>query len=284
MKPGAVCDDRPGRETTMRLAVGIMLALGAVASRSVAADPAPTPADFKLVLARFDAGPNPVDRAEMLVHGGRAYQWSPEATEILVVDPVQSRCELLDLRRKTMTRVAFRSLDAYTAALHKVIAAKAKKLVDQGGKANEIAAQMSRDLIEPRFSASFDPKADRLHLTNASVTIDALGVADPDAARLALIALSQAALIKLSALREPEAIPPFNRLVTLATLTSKYKLRPVEMTFLYRLAGPPLKARWTFRLVESLTPNELKAIQRLDGFREKAKLLPYNEYEDGHDD
>src|SRR5205823_5796012 len=163
--------------------------------------------------------------------------WSPEATEILVEDPINARCELLDLRRKVMTRVAFRSLDAYTAALHKVIAAKAKKLEGQGGKANEVAAQMSRDLIEPTFSATFDPKADHLHLSNSSVTIDARGVADSDARRVALIAQSQAALIKLSALREPEAIPPFNRLVTLATLTGKYKLRPVELTFLYRLAG-----------------------------------------------
>src|SRR5437764_92373 len=95
----------PEGGTTMRLAVGIVLALGAGPAWSAAADSPPAPADFKLAITRFNAGPDPVETAEMIAHDGRAYQWSPEATEILVVDPVNARCELLDLRRKVMTRV-----------------------------------------------------------------------------------------------------------------------------------------------------------------------------------
>ena len=60
----------------------------------------------------------------------------------------------------------------------------------------------------------------------------------PDPARLALIAESLASLAKLESFRNPADAPPYARLDTLAALAGARKLRPVEMSILFRRAGP----------------------------------------------
>ena len=111
-----------------------------------------------------------------------------------------------------------------------------------------MAAAKSRDLIDPHFTATFDASARRLRLTNKSVEVDAQGETEPDGLRLALISQTLAALVKLDSLRDPQGIPPFPRLEALEALTAGHRLRPSELTFLYRLSGPPQKLRWTYRL------------------------------------
>jgi hypothetical protein len=53
------------------------------------------------------------------------------------------------------------------------------------------------------------------------------------------------------------------------------------MSFLYRLAGPPVRLRWTYELLNGLTDRDQIALARLDKFQVQAKLVTFDEYEKG---
>ena len=97
--------------------------------------------------------------------------------------------------------------------------------------------------------------------------------------RLALIVTALDALIKLTAVRDPETIPPFIRLDTVHSLIVGHQLRPTELAFTYRLAGPPRKHRWTYRLVDTLTPRELEALNRIARLRATIPFIPFDRYD-----
>ncbi len=238
-----------------------VLALLVVIRTSGGAEPVPVqPADFKLVIERFGVQKEPLGTAELVVHRGRAFHFVSGADlEVIVFEPSTARLELVDLDHKTRSDVSLKKLDTFVEKLHGAIATANAKRDARGGKANQVAAAMSRDLIDPHFTANYDTSAHRLRLTNRSVEVEARGEAESDQPRLALIAQMLTALAKLESLRDPQGIPPFARLEVLEAMTAGHRLRPAELTFLYRLAGPPRKFRWTYRLEPKLTEREVEA-------------------------
>ena len=241
---------------------------------------APALADFKLAIAFYGVYKEPITTAELIVRGGTAFYFASEAPEeILIVNPANSRVELLDLERKIQAEIGFARLDEKLAILHRAIATAIRNQEEAGGRSNRISAEMSRALNDPGLAETFDPATSRLRLTNSTVIVDATGVPEPDAARLAMIDTALTSLVKLAAIRDPEAIPPFIRLDSLHALTTGHHLRPTELAFTYRLAGPPRKHRWTYQLVDTFTPRELVALPHLARLRSSSPFVPFERYE-----
>ncbi len=240
----------------------------------------PIPADFKLMIQLYGAGQSPLSGAELVIRKGVAYEFvNDEPEEITIIEPDRARLFLLDLKRKIQTELSARELDNALARIHQRITASIEAQEKAGGKANRIAASMNRNLCEPRLSITRDPAAHRLRLTNPSIEIDALGVPEPDQARVMSIVNSLAAFAKLAALREPENVSPFAYLETLAALGPGEHLRPTEIILLFRLAGPPRKVRWEFKLVPTLTDREREAISRIDHFRSTTQFVRFDRYD-----
>jgi hypothetical protein len=260
--------------------LALIIVSGIRAPASVRAQQAAAPADFKLAIAFYGVGKEPITTAELVVHGGITYLFASESPEeIVIFEPSAARLEFLDLDRRIQAEVMMDKLETMQAMLHKTIAAEIRKREEGGGRANRLAAEMSRSLIDPRLTETYDPAARHVRLTNPTVTVDATGEPEPDPARLVLIDATLTALIKLSSARDPQAIPPFIRLDALHALTVGHHLRPTELSFLYRLAGPPRRHRWTYRLVNSLTERELEALNRVIRLRERTRYVPFNRYE-----
>jgi hypothetical protein len=255
---------------------------------ALAAEPAPpppslkaiAPADFKLAIAFYGLRKEPITTSELIVHGGTAYHFACESpAEIVIINPNDRRVELLDLERRVQAEISFVKLDEKQTTLHRAIAGAIRKQEEAGGRSNRLSAEMSRALNDPDLTETFDPASSRLVLTNPAVTAEATGAPDPDMSRLALIVTALDALIKLTAVRDPETIPPFIRLDTVHALIVGHQLRPTELAFTYRLAGPPRKHRWTYRLVDTLTTRELEALNRVGRIRSNTKFIPFDRYE-----
>jgi hypothetical protein len=263
--------------TVLALTLGLGIARGADAPTG----PGRAPADFKVVVAMYGIRKEPIMTTELVARHGRVFQFNSDApAEVIIHDPPTERIELLDMDRMVQAELTWKVLDEAQDRLRKAIAQAIEKREKEGGRANRIAAAMSRDLLDPRLSASFDAKTNHLRLINPSVEIDASGEPEGDAARLPLIASTLATSIKLESARNVEQIPPFARLETLRALISERHLRPTEATFLYHLAGPPRKFRWTYRLVPSLTERETEALSRINRLREKASRVRYDRYQE----
>ena len=117
---------------------------------------------------------------------------------------------------------------------------------------------------------------------------------NPEAARLAginvrlhttlLYALSGlccgigAIMLTAQATSAQAAMANLYELDAIAALAGDRKLRPTELSFLYRLAGPPMRLRRTYRLVPSLTDREREAIDRIEQLREVAPVVRYERY------
>lgn len=246
------------------------------ASASGAAEPAP----FKLVISMYGAGSEPVWKSELVFVKGKAFQFVDEpALEVIVNDPATARMELLDLSRRVRCDFTLKQLQQFQVNLHDAIAASCARREAEGGRANEVEAAMSRDLIDPHLTKTYDAKTRRLTLANHTVQIEAIGEPEVDPSRLGLIGASLNALVQLETRRDPQKIPPFVRLETYRTLIAEHHLRPTEITFLYRLKGPPRKLRWKYRLVSELTARELEAIARVEFMRERCSLTRYERFE-----
>jgi hypothetical protein len=260
---------------------GLVLGLGAVLGADAPKGPGFPPDDFKIVVAMYGIRKEPIMTAELVVRRGRVFQFNSDAkAEVIIHDPPTERIELFDMDRMVQTDLTWKMLDEAADRLRKAIAQAIEKREKEGGRANRVSAAMSRNLTDPNFLITFDSKANHLRLTNPSVEVDAFGVPDRDAARLQIVASTLASSIKLESARSVEHIPPFPRLETLKFLIADHHLRPTEATFLYRLAGPPQKLRWTYRLVPNLTERELEALSRINRLREKASHLRYERYEE----
>jgi hypothetical protein len=270
--------------------VCLALVFGAscVASEARAADlpapppsiQAPPPADFKLAIAFYGIRKEPITSAELIVRSGTAYYFASESPEeIVIINPTNRRIELLDLERKIQAEMPFARLEEKQKALHRAIAGAIQQQEEAGGRSNRVSAEMSRALNDPALAETYDPATSRVQLQNSAVTVDATGAPEPDAARLTLIDTALGSLIQLASARDAEAIPPFIRLDALHALTVGHHLRPTELAFTYRLAGPPRKHRWTYQLVESLTARELLALDRVARLRTNTPFVPFERYE-----
>lgn len=263
------------------VAVAVLCLAGAwgIGAEPSAKPAAAVPPDFKLVIGEYGAAKEPVGTLELIFRRGLAYQFaSGPLLEVIIHDPGARRVELVDLKRKLRTEVTEPQLETFQTKLHDAIAASCARREKLGGRANEVAATMSRRLIDPNFTRAYDPSTRQLRLTNPTVAVDAHGDPEADAARLARIASTLVALIRLESMRDPEAIPPFARLETLHDLTADHHLRPTEVSILYRLAGPPERNRWTFTLVPKLTEREVEAIARLGTLMDRCQFMRFDRY------
>ena len=247
----------------------VVTSTAAAAGDSPATGPnAPDPKDFKLVINLFGVQKAPVARAELVIRKGVSYQFITEdPEEVTIIDPRQSRLHLLDLKRQIQTEVTRKQLDDGLGRVRERVSDEIERQEKAGGKNNRVLAAISRDLIDPRFVEAFDGPSRRLRLSNAAVEIDALGEPEADPVRLSTIVECLGAIAKLSALREPDNMPPFARLDAFRALSSGHGLRPTEISVLYRLTGPPRRLRWTYQLVPSLTDREREAISQVDRMR-----------------
>lgn len=237
------------------------------------------PADYKLVIALYGVAKEPLSKSELVVHKGRGYLFNPgPPLEVVIHDPLADRLEIIDLKRRIRTEISFKSLEEYGDQLHKAISTATAKREALGGKGNLIAAAMSRDLIDPRFSALYDPATHRLRLTNPTIEVEARGEPDPDESRLLSIQNTLAALARMDSVRDPQDVPPFPRLDTLRALMTEHRLRPTELAFVFRLAGVPRKLRWTYRMEPTLTKRELEAIATVEAIYERSRFARFKRY------
>jgi hypothetical protein len=232
------------------------------------------------LVAFYGVKKDPITTAELVFREGTAYYFASESPEeIVIVNPADKRVELFDLDRRIQAEMTLSKLEQKQQILHQSIAAAIKKQEEAGGRSNRVSAEMSRALNDPALAETFDPASSHLRLTNSVVTVDATGEPEPDAIRLAQIDTALKVLIKLAAARDPEAIPPFIRLDAVHALTVGHHLRPLEVAFTYRLAGPPRKHRWTYRLAPTLTARELEALNRVARLRVSTPFVPFERYE-----
>jgi hypothetical protein len=235
--------------------------------------------DFKLEIRFFGPQKGALASADLIVRNGIAYEFASELPdEVIIIEPTRSRIVLLDLERRLQTEIGAKQLDASLGKLYSATLAAIERREKSGTRADKVAAAMSRDLIDPRFKTQPDPDPHRLILSNPSVEIRTESVDEPDLYRLQMIMNSLAALNKLSAVREPDAIPPFTRIAALRAVSDTGKQRPIEMSCLYRLAGPPRRLRWTYKLAE-VTERESNALKTLDALRLKLKYVTLEEYD-----
>jgi hypothetical protein len=259
----------------------VLSLLAFLSMTAVAAETPPGPADFKLTIELFGVQKPAIARAELVVRNGLAYQFvSDVPDEVTIVESGMARVQLLDLKRRLLTEVSDRQLDAALVRTRQQALARVDAQVKAGGKANRVSAAMTRDLFDPRFQSDYVAGSHRLRLTNPTVEIDASGEPDADPARLSAIHAGLATVAKLDALREPDGLPPFTRLDAFDAISVGHRLRPTEISVLYRLAGTPKRLRWTYQLVPRLTARENEAIARVDRMRVDARFLPFDRYEE----
>ncbi len=240
--------------------------------------PTPVPADFRLSVESFGAGQEPVYTDEIVVRSGRIYVISTLTKEVTIIEPSRSSLELLDIGRRVQTELSFEKLDEGMVKLKGSLLATVEKLEKQGGRGKMLEARMTRDLFETKLELTADPKLNRVKLKNPAVEVDAEGEPEADAARLAYVTSALVNIARLGAYRTPNDLPPFVELETIAALTGERTLRPVSITYLYRLAGPPQKLRRKYKLVPTLTAREVEAIKRVDQLRQVARSLRYDQY------
>ena len=215
----------------------------------------------------------------MIARQGRLYSFLSDSNEVTVLDLTTGAVELLDLKKMIATELSGKQLGERFEILRKALTIATEKREKLGGRGNEIAAKMSRDLIEPHLQNDLATGFGRLAMTNPSVELELVGEPEPDADRLEAVANILTILLRLAAIRDPEALPPFANLEAVSTLTRDHKHRPAEMSILYRLAGPPRKYRWTYRLEPSLAPREIESLSRINALLARAKVIRFERYE-----
>ncbi len=252
--------------------------LAVLATTGADGPPTAVPGDFRLQVASYGLGKEPVYTEEIVVRSGRAYVLPSNSKEVVIIEPARGRLEILDVGRRIQAEVSFTALDASVAKLKASLREVAEGLERKGGRANEIEAKMARNLFEPNLAIGATSKPNRLRLTNPAVEIDAEGEPEPDAPRLSMIAAVLGSIARLGAFRTPQDLPPFAELEAIAALTGERRQRPTELVYLYRLAGPPRKFRRTYKLNPTLTDREVEAIARVDRLREVAPSVRYERY------
>ena len=259
--------------------VGLATALTLLASAgSPGQEPRPAPADFKLKVAEYGLGREPVSTSEIVFRKGRAYVFSSDSKEVIIVEPQQKRVDLVDVGRMVQSEVSFASLDEGLDKVRLTLRRAAEEREKAGGRGNVLEAKMTRDLFETALAVAPGSGPGRVRLTNPAVEVEATGEPDLDEARLAMVADVLGSIARLGAYRSPNDLPPFAELAAIAALTGERRLRPTEVSYLYRLAGPPKKFRRTYRFVLTLTDREVEAVSRISRLQESAPNLRYPRY------
>ncbi|WP_435010295.1 hypothetical protein P12x_001547 [Tundrisphaera lichenicola] len=240
--------------------------------------PAGNPADFKLLVAGYGLAKDPVYTEELVAISGRIYLFASNSHEIYVIDPSKSKVDFLDLERRLQSSITYAQIEEGQGRVRKTLAGAIEQREKSGKRADQIEADMTRNLAEPRLKIIEEAGSGRLQLSNPSVEVIAKGDPEADPGRLDLISRCLTTIARLGAFLTPNDLPPFVEIETIAAMTGPRKLRPTEISYLYRLAGPPQKFRRTYRLVDSLTDRDREAIRRIERFRESAPIVRYEKY------
>lgn len=257
----------------------LLVGIAVLASPATAqGPPAGVAADFKILVAAYGLARDPIYTEEMVAISGRVYQFMSLSHEVVIIEPIRSRVDLLDLDRKLQSEVTFGQLDEGIARIRGTLAEAIDRRSKTGKRADQVESEMTRDLAEPRLAILSEPGSGKVRLTNSSVEVAAVGEPEPDLDRLALVGAAMTAVAKLGAFRTPNDLPPFVEIDTIAALTGDRRLRPTELSYLYRLSGPPRKFRRTYRLIPALTERDREAIRRIDHLRESAPAVRYEKY------
>lgn len=222
-----------------------------------------------------DARPEPLRSGDLILSRARIYQLHEKSSEIAIFDLARKSVHLVHVKLDVATEFPLADVETAVADVARPFREKVAATPADAPRADRIEAGIDRDLVDPRFRVEGTPT--RLTLNNSSIAVEATGIPEPDAARRARVAEALMLSAKLRVLREPDTLPPFPLLDTLKALDDRGS-RPTELAFLFRLAGPPLKFRWTFDLAPSLTPRESEALDRLDAILLKARRLPIERY------
>ena len=204
---------------------------------------------FKLLVAAYGLAREPVYTEELVAVSGRVYQFASDTHEVVVIEPARSRVDLLDLEPEAPVRGLFGQLDEGLPGSRATLARAIRSREKTGKRADAVEAEMTRDLAEPRFAGRRRPGGRPGPPDQPLRRGRRRRRARARPARLALVGLVAGAIAKLGAFRTPNDLPPFAELEAIAALTGDRKLRPTELSYLYRLAGPPRKFRRTYRLV-----------------------------------
>jgi hypothetical protein len=245
--------------------------------RPAAPAPAASPA-FRITVRQFETDRRPVARGEIIVARGRAYYLESGSKEVIVLDPAAKAVHLIDLKMSVTADLPYSDIDAGLAEQRedqkKIIEAHARGK----SRAERIDAEMRRDQLEPRFEPKFDEASRTLRMGNPSVQVEARGEPDDDPARFAATADTLTTLARLRARRELDDLGHLVQVETISLLVGGRKLRPAEITYLFKLAGPPEKHRQTFELIPELTPEDLQGLDLIEAQLPKARRVPFDRY------
>jgi hypothetical protein len=200
----------------------------------------------------------------MLASRGKAYEFRGSSTEVIVYDLPQKLIHVVDLKLRSKARLTYQELDEKVATQRREAIKEADDLEKKPGRADRVAGGLKRIVLEPKFETTFDEQEHRLRMTNASIEIEARGEHESDPARFAILEEYLMEAVKLRTIRPPEDLRQFTEIETLSNLVEKHKLRPMEISFLFRLAGRPQKLRAIYRLVPEIPEAERKNIAAVD--------------------
>lgn len=237
--------------------------------------------EFKVSVVYSGPDQGPAVSGELLFGRGLIYEIYEGSDEVVVIDRARKALRLLDLKRQVQTTLTFDDLDRGVAKLR----AESRTTIAKGEKsaerADRVEAEIERDLLDPKFKATEAGDGRRVSLVNATVRVEAVGVPDPDPDpdRRTMLGTALVVGTKLRGVRDPETIPPFAQLDALSALVDARKLRPAELTFVFRIAGRPERYRWTYEVVPTLTPREREALARIDILVSRAASYPLDRYE-----
>ena len=237
------------------------------------------PSEYKLSFHYEDVKESGTLSGEVLFRENRVYQFLTGSDEVVVIDPAGKTVHLLDFRRKATTELKFSTIEGSLEKYRKDLRTDISGSEATNTRAGRLEAAMDRDLLDPRFKVEPDNTGLRLRLLNPTIEVDATGEPDRDELRLERIEEALALTAKLRALRVSDGIPPFAQLDTLSALCSARKLRPVQLTFLFRLTGPPEKYRWSYSFTPTLTEREWEALQRIDSLLLSTGPMSFERYE-----
>jgi hypothetical protein len=237
------------------------------------------PAEYKLSFRYHELEESATLTGDLIFREGRIYLFFGGSEEVVLIDPAIETVRLLDIRRRATAELKFATINAAIERYRKDLRDEIAAAEARNTRADRIEAAMDRDLLEPHFKIEANPDRRRIRLTNPTVEVDATGEPEEDGAKRQRMAEALAVMIKLRALRFPDAIPPFSQLDTLTELISARRLRPVEMSFLFRLTGPPEKYVWSYRFVPTLTAREWEAIGRIDALLPQTARMSFERYE-----
>ncbi len=241
--------------------------------------PAPAGPAFRFAFQQFDAGKRPIGRGEVIASRGRLYYIEKNSNEVAIIEPARKAIHLVDIKLGLAADLSYGDLDSGLVANRedhrKAVEAHAKS----AARGERIDSEIRRDMTDPRFQVRYDEPSHTLRLSNPTAQVEARGEPDDDQARLAAIAEALGTLAKLRSYRDPDNLRHFIEIDTVSALVDGRKLRPVEVTYFFRLAGPPEKHRWTYLLAPEVTEEDRKGLDLIEVRLLRARHVPFERYD-----